>query len=537
MRTSTLIPLRADGVSVRYGERRVLSDVSMTAGPGTRLGLIGENGAGKSTLLRVLAGAEEPEKGVVARPERVGFLWQEVRFPPGDTLGALLEHALADVRAIERELEAAASALAGAEPGSDARYDRALAAAERAEIWSIDARRDELLDGLGVGGIPLARRIGEVSGGQRSRFALAALLLRRPDALLLDEPTNHLDDSAAEFLQAQLLGWEGPVVFASHDRAFLDAVATTLLDLDPTRSGATVFGGGYSDYLQAKADERARWEKQYADEQAELASLRHSVDVTARSIAWSGKIRDNDKFVKSVKGNALDRQISRRIKNASGRLEELQRAQVRKPPAPLEFAGIPSGFQALSDESGLLLHAADVSVPGRLGGASFAVAPESRILVTGANGSGKSTLLGVLAGRIEPMGGTVQRRRGLRVGLLEQDVRYADPSASPRRIYETAVGDRRAEAVPLVSLGLIAPRDLDRAVGDLSVGQQRRLALALILARPPHVFLLDEPTNHLSLALATELEAALGRYPGAVVVASHDRWLRAGWQGEEVRLG
>jgi macrolide transport system ATP-binding/permease protein len=142
----------------------------------------------------------------------------------------------------------------------------------------------------------------------------------------------------------------------------------------------------------------------------------------------------------------------------------------------------------------------------------------------------------VLAGRIVPLVGTVHRRRGLRVELLEQDVRFADPTQTPRRIYELALGERRAEAVPLAGLGLIAPRDLDREVGALSVGQQRRLALALIMARPPHVFLLDEPTNHLSLSLATELEAALGGYPGAVVVASHDRWLRERWSGEVVSL-
>ncbi|MDN4614297.1 ABC-F family ATP-binding cassette domain-containing protein [Leifsonia sp. F6_8S_P_1B] len=537
--TTTLSPLRADGVSLSYGDRRVLTDVSLTVGPGTRLGLIGENGVGKSTLLRVLAGVETPDSGVVSRPQRLGFLWQEVRFAPEETLGALIEDALAEVRAIERELEEAAAALADdatVSTGASTRYDDALAAAERAEVWSIDARRDELLAGLGVGAIPFDRRVGEVSGGQRSRFALAALLLARPDALLLDEPTNHLDDQAAAFLERQLLGWSGPVVFASHDRAFLDAVASGLLDLDPARSGTTVFGGGYSDYLAAKAAERARWEKQFADEQDELRALQHAVDVTARSIAWSGKVRDNDKFVKSVKGNALDRQISRRIKNASGRREELERTQVRKPPAVLSFAGIPSGFQPLGDETGLLVQARDVRVPGRLAVDAFSVEPQSRLLVTGANGAGKSTLLAAVAGRLEPAAGSIQRRRGLRVGLLEQDVRFPDPAASPRRIYAETLGERRAEAVPLTSLGLIAPRDLDRPVGALSVGQQRRLALALILARPPHLFLLDEPTNHLSLNLATELEEALGAYPGAVVVASHDRWLRSRWSGEEVAL-
>ena len=156
--------------------------------------------------------------------------------------------------------------------------------------------------------------------------------------------------------------------------------------------------------------------------------------------------------------------------------------------------------------------------------------------MTGANGAGKSTLLGVLAGRLPLDFSILNRRKGLRVGLLEQDVRFADPSSSPREIYRTHLGERRAEDLPLTNLGLLTPRDLDRPAGALSVGQQRRLALALIIAKPPHVFLLDEPTNHLSLSLATELEDALGRYPGAVIVASHDRWLRRRWEGERLEL-
>jgi len=534
--TSVADHLKADGISQSYGDRRVLTDVSLTIAPGTRLGLIGENGVGKSTLLRILAGAELPDSGTITRPHRTGILWQEVRADPTSTLASLIEAALADVRSIERSLEATAMNLAANDTESAAAYERALDQAERADIWTIDARRDELLDGLGVGNIPLERRLSEVSGGQRSRFALAALLLQRPDALLLDEPTNHLDDAAAAFLERQLVAWRGPVAFASHDRAFLDGVATSLLDLDPSRSGTTVFGGNYSAYLAAKADERARWEKQFSDEQDELKTLKFSVDVTARGIAWSGKVRDNDKFAKSFKGGALDRQISRRIKNASGRLDELTENQVRKPPAILSFAGIPTGSHALGEETGVLLQATDARIGDRLNVSAFRVEPQSRILITGHNGAGKSTLLTALAGGLALDGGAIVRRKGLRVGLLEQDVRFVDPSASPRRIYEQQVGEKRAESVPLTGLGLIAPRDADRPVGRLSIGQQRRLALALILARPPHVFLLDEPTNHLSLSLATELEEALGGYPGAVVVASHDRWLRSRWAGERVEL-
>ena len=528
--------LRADAIGISFGERRVLADLTLTVSPGQRVGLLGENGAGKSTLLGILAGEREPDAGRIERPDATALLRQEVRADPAAPLSSILEAELRPLRRLERELEAAGEALAGDDPHAADRYAALLERAEAAELWSLDARRDEVLDGLGVGHLSLDRLVGEVSGGQRSRVALAALLVARPDALLLDEPTNHLDDDAVAFLAGRLRVWRGPVLFASHDRAFLDDVATALVDIDPTASeGVTRYGGGYSDYLAAKAAERARWETRFTEEQHEEARLEHIVGETARALAPGRERRDNDKMGYDFKAGTHQRQVARRIRSAENSLETLRASRVGEPPPPLRFAGIPAGSHVLEGEEPLVT-VERARVAGRLALDGLELARDARLLVTGPNGVGKSTLLGMLAGRIAPDAGLVRRRRGLRVAMLEQDIRWAEPTRTPRQLYERTVGERRAAELPLAGLGLLAERDLDRPVESLSIGQQRRAALALILARPPHVFLLDEPTNHLSLALATELEDALGAYPGAVVVASHDRWLRRRWQGPELAL-
>lgn len=532
---SPIQPLVARAVDRSYGDRRILTAVDITVPPGARTGLIGENGVGKSTLLRILAGVEQPDGGTVTRPTRTGFLWQEAPVDEHATIEQLLDEYTAELRGIERELEGAATAV----ESDPRRYERALEAAERAELWTLDARREEVLDVLGVsirafGATQPARErtIGELSGGQRSRVALAGLLLSRPDALILDEPTNHLDDDAVTYLVTQLRNWQGPVLFASHDRAFLDEVATELVDLDPDRSRtATRYGGTFTDYLAEKSRERERWEQQFRQEQDELNRLTRVASTTAREVAPGRGPRDSDGFIHAFKGARVQATISRRVKDAERRRDQLESDAVRKPPAVLSFTGIPSGATAL-DPAEVLVDVTGVSIPGRLELASLTITARDRVLVTGPNGAGKSTLLAVLAGEL----GESKRRRGLRVGMLRQDIRFADPSRTAREVYRQAVGERRAETTPLSDLGLVPPAQLDRPVGLLSVGQQRRLALATVIANPPHLFLLDEPSNHLSLSLAVELEEALQSYPGAVVVASHDRWLRRRWTGRALRL-
>ncbi|MFF2774422.1 ATP-binding cassette domain-containing protein [Streptomyces sp. NPDC058052] len=523
------------------GDRRVLDGVSLTAPPGRRVGLIGENGAGKSTLLRVLAGADRPDSGSVSRPPGLGFLPQEPPFEPGSTLAAVLDDALREAREDLARLDRLGEELARLpedDPGHPALLDAYAALLERArdrEAWDADRRAALVLDGLGLGGLGPARTLGSLSGGQRARLALAALLVRRPPALLLDEPTNHLDDGAAAFLEERLRGLPGAVVLAAHDRAFLDAVCTDLIDLDPAVDGPVRYGGGYSSYVREKRAERARWERRYAEEREEAEALRHAAGVTARRVAPDRGPRDHEKMGYGHRAGRVQSQVSRRVRDATRRLAELERTRVAAPPPPLRFAA-PHPAVAAPEGPDPLVSLRDVRVPGRLALAALEVSANDRLLVTGGNGAGKSTLLALLAGDLAAEG-EVRRRPALKVGLLAQDTVFAARDRTVRDTYAGELGPERAERTPLAGLGLFGAADLDKPVGRLSAGQRRRLALALLMARPPELLLLDEPTNHLSPRLCDELEEALGAGPGAIVVASHDRWLRRRWQGREMRLG
>lgn len=552
--------LRVDGLSFSYPDRRVLTDVSFIVPAGDRVGLIGENGSGKSTLLRVIAGVLEPSAGAVRvnAPDtytpKVGLLHQEPPFSTTATITESLETAVAPARrAVEAvsTLGVALSTSPDDQATSDA-YACALETAEHLGAWDVDARVSAMLTGLGLRGIDRDRQTGSLSGGQRARLALMWLLLNAPDVLLLDEPTNHLDDAATDYLVSALTSWRGPLLIASHDRAFLDETVTSLLDLDPspiphtvagplvqdgtgTAIGATRFTGSYSDYLTVSADARRRWERQYRDEQIELSRLRSAVkdQQTVGHADWRprSEVRMAQKFYADRNAQV----VARRVNDARARLEELEDRQIRKPPQELEFKGLTAaGEPRIVGAFEPVLTTTNVMVRDRLTATSVSISRGEKWLITGPNGSGKSTLMSVLAGTLEPSAGQVTRSQNDRIQLLAQETTQPDPhdrgpGRSAVEIYTDLVGTERATKVPLSTFGLIPARDLNRPVVELSVGQQRRLALAVLLADPPEILLLDEPTNHFSLSLVTTLEEALTDYPGTIVIASHDRWLRKRW--------
>ena len=562
--------LRVDGISMSFADRRVLTDVSFIVSAGELTGLIGENGSGKSTILRIIAGLTTPDAGTVrvtapgGRTPRIGLLHQQPPFHPSSSIAEAVESAVAQLRAAATAVDVAAAALAAAPDDETAArvYAEALETAEKLGAWDVDSRIDAMLAGLGLSNLPRERLTGQLSGGQRSRLSLAWLLLSAPEVLLLDEPTNHLDDTATDYLRGVLTAWQGPVLIASHDRAFLDETVTSLIDLDPAPLphahtgdlvgdgegagiGITRFSGTYTDYLQARRQARQRWQRQYRDEQAQLKRLRAAVGTNQIVGHTDWKPRSEVRMAQKYYADRNAAVVSRRVNDARSRLEHLRERQIRKPPQDLHFRGLAAEHAAKpinATATGPVLTASSAAVSGRLAPTSLAVSAGEKWLITGPNGSGKSTLLHLFAGDISPTSGVVNVAAGIRVGLLTQEVQLPDPQGrgpdrTVNQAYEDLIGRGRAAEVPLGAFGLLASREEHRPVRVLSLGQQRRLALAVVLADPPEVLLLDEPTNHLSLLLVTQLEAALQDYPGTVIIASHDRWLRRRWRGQRLDLG
>ncbi|MGN0119293.1 MAG: ATP-binding cassette domain-containing protein, partial [Streptomyces albidoflavus] len=397
--------------------------------------------------------------------------------------------------------------------------------------YEADARAERALRGLGLRLVDRDRAVGTLSGGEQVRLRLAALLAGAPEILLLDEPTNHLDAAALHWLEEHLRTRRGTTVAVSHDRDFLERVATSLLEVDADRRTVVRHGGGYAGHLAEKAAARRRWVQEYEQWRAEAAGLREAAATTARRVAHGRSMRDSNKMAYDRAGGRVQQSVAARVRNAEERLRRLLADPVPPPPKPLRFTPVLRTGRL----DGALVDASGIEVPGRLERTGLTLAAGDRLLVTGENGAGKSTLLQVLAGELAPGSGTVTRRG--RVGHLAQEPPAGDPDRTVLAAFARGLPGLPADHTEhLLSLGLFTGEQLAVPVGRLSTGQRRRLALARLLSRPADVLLLDEPTNHLSPALAEEVEAALDGYAGALVVVSHDRRLRRRWRGDRLTL-
>jgi macrolide transport system ATP-binding/permease protein len=530
--------LSLHNVTRRYDDHVVLDGVSFTVKPGEKAGIVGDNGAGKSTLLRLLAGADRPDNGEVSvvAPGGVGYLAQSLALPPEATVQDAIDLALADLRELEsriREVETGLDSLARAELAAALEaYAGLVARYEARGGYTADTRVDIALHGLGLPGLDRTRSLDTLSGGERSRLALAATLASQPELLLLDEPTNDLDDHAVGWLEAHLRAHRGTVLAVTHDREFLGRVTATILEVGEGKVAR--YGDGYDGYLAAKAADRRRRLQEYEDWRAELARNRKLAAANAVRLDAIPRKAPMAKFGHGAfRARGRDHGAMGRIRNAKERIERLTGDPVAPPPDPLVFAARITGADSQAPQAAAEL--TGIRVADRLYVPALRIGGTERLLVTGPNGAGKTTLIRVLARELHPDDGTVCTRG--RIGhLRQQETPWSPDLTVPQAFAHGRAGNPDEYTEQLLSLGLFRPADLRLRVGELSYGQRRRIELARLVSEPVDLLLLDEPTNHLSPALIEELEQALAQYPGAVVIVTHDRRIRARFTGTHLEL-
>jgi ATP-binding cassette subfamily F protein 3 len=500
--------VRFSGVGKQFGDRWVLRGVDFQVSAGDRWGIVGRNGVGKTTLFRLLTGADDATEGEIWRHPGIRFTL--LRQNRGESSAATVREAalepFAALLAMEGRIEAMAAELGRVDTASLEggrllhAYDRDVEEFRRRGGYDAHARAEAALEGLGFPQDTWGKPVRALSGGELGRLRLAQTLLAEPDVLLLDEPTNHLDLRSTEWLEGFLRAYAGTVMVVSHDRVFLERLADHVLHLE--EGTAFAYTGGYESFLTQREERRAVQLKQWEKQQAHIA-------------------RTEDFIRRNLAGQKTKQAKSRRT--LLSRMERVDRPDDEGRAMALRF-----GEGGRSGGTVLKLDGVTASYGERRLFAPFSaeVSRDERVAVVGANGSGKSTLMRALAGETRPTGGSVLPGAGVRAAYYRQDFTHLRPE---RRVWEEVL-----EASPSLPMGelrdhlarfLFRKDEIEARVGDLSGGEQARVALAKITLQRVNLLLMDEPTNHLDIESREVLEDALENFEGTVVLISHDRAL------------
>ncbi len=500
--------LLVNHIHLSYNARVILDDVSFTVAPGEKAGLIGVNGAGKSSLLNIIAGLQVPDRGTVMLPRSYGYLSQDVAHEtPVVENGTVrdfifnstgLDAAIASYEALSARI---ARATEDELPELLQRFSQAQDTLESLGYYEADARSEQLIAGLNLGGVTLDRSVNTLSGGQKTKLALARLLFQAPDLLLLDEPTNFLDAEAAAWLMDFLAGYQGALLIISHDLDLLDRSINKVLRLNEFTHKLEEYRGTYSNYLTVTGDALALIERTRRQQEREIARLRK----TSQKLRKFGATRVSQRI-------AIDRRIAR-LEASKPQLPQSSRRI--KIDFPVRY---PSG-QLVMLAGGLTKYYGSKEVFRDI---SFELERGQRLVVVGLNGAGKTTLLRALLGLTELTAGEVLMGDRVRIGYYAQENEGLD--------YENTVFNEASKVLPddpkrvrgVLGRFLFSGDRVFQHVATLSGGEKTRLALAKMVLDGPNLLVLDEPTTHLDALSRDIVGEALGNYHGTIIAVTHD---------------
>ena len=493
--------LKVIGLEKAYGIRTLFSHVNFEVMRGDKVGLVGANGTGKTTLMRILLGREESDGGqvVIDHADTVGYVEQQASFTH-DTLYEELRSAFSDLIALRAEKERMECAIAAGDVGAEdlAVYGNLVMRFEAMDGYDFESRIRRVAFGLGFSEEELQKDVRHFSGGQTTRICLAKALLREPDFLFLDEPTNHLDIGMIEWLEKFLQSYRGGVLLISHDRYFLDRVATRILELD--HAEVTAYTGNYTHYMRVKNDRRAALQNAYEKQQVQ--------------------IKKTEEYISRYKAGI-------KAKQARGRQSQLNRLErIVLPPEAARFKYF--AFVKPTECAQRVAELEDISFsypsgPRVLDHISLLIRKGDGVALIGENGAGKTTLLQILVGEIEAAG-RVKIGSRVKIGYFSQQHEGLDPSKTILDEICCTYGLDEETARNYLGAFLFHGDDVLRLIGALSGGEQARVAFLKLMLTGANFLVLDEPTNHLDIPAREAVEEALMAFPGTFIAVSHDRY-------------
>jgi len=505
-----MILLQAEQIQKAYGIDIILQDINLQIQTGERIGLVGVNGAGKSTLMKILAGQLSYDSGTIRKPKEVmlGYLAQNGGLESERTIREEMLSVFTHLQAEEQELRKLEERMGDPEVLADAkRYEQILEDySRRSESfkerggYSYEANIRGVLHGLRFSEMDVNTPIKTLSGGQKTRLALAKLLLQAPSILLLDEPTNYLDIETLTWLETYLVNYDGAILLVSHDRYFLDKLVTVVYEIERTR--ATRYPGNYSEFLDLKAAKLEQELKRFEKQQEEIAKLE---DFIARNIARAS--------------------TTKRAQSRRKTLEKIDRMD--RPMMHTKSANFSFDIAKMSGNLVLKINDLSVGYPDHVLSQhlSFEVEREERIALVGPNGIGKSTLLKTIVEKLPAISGTFQLGSNVTIGYYDQEHRVLNETKTVlAEIWDDYPHMQEKDVRTLLGNFLFSGDDVQKRIRELSGGERARVSLAKLMLKEANFLILDEPTNHLDLFSKEVLENALFDYPGTILFVSHDRY-------------